>query len=130
MAQDDTDRADVSNTKDLDAACALFGLTKITSELTTRKMQRGGARGSQYLIDFNKVQAESARDAVTKAIYTKLFDWIVIKVRASQRSWKSTEVVAGFRCLALWLLASPVLTCLVRCCTFYSSTGQRAYLRW
>eukprot|EP00325_Prymnesiales_sp_UTEX-LB-985_P020714 CAMPEP_0174733188 /NCGR_PEP_ID=MMETSP1094-20130205/60818_1 /TAXON_ID=156173 /ORGANISM="Chrysochromulina brevifilum, Strain UTEX LB 985" /LENGTH=1727 /DNA_ID=CAMNT_0015935811 /DNA_START=13 /DNA_END=5196 /DNA_ORIENTATION=+ len=80
--QDDSDRADVKNTKDLDAACEVFGLKSITGELTTRKMQRGGARGSQYLIDFNKVQAEGARDAVIKAIYTKIFDWIVIKVNA------------------------------------------------
>jgi len=80
--QDDNDRADVANKKDLDAAEALLGCGSVTSELTTRTVQRGGGgkRASTYTIDFNKLQAEAARDAVIKAVYTKLFDWIVAKV--------------------------------------------------
>lgn len=56
--QDDNDRADVANKKDLDAAEALLGCGSVTSELTTRTVQRGGGgkRASTYTIDFNKLQ--------------------------------------------------------------------------
>ena len=56
--QDDNDRADVANQKVLDAAEALLGCGALTSELTTRTVQRGGGgkRTSTYTIDFNKLQ--------------------------------------------------------------------------
>ena len=42
-----------------------------------------GALESNLLLGFGcALQAEAARDAVIKAIYTKLFDWIVTKVNA------------------------------------------------
>ena len=42
-----------------------------------------GRRQSVYTIDYNKSQAELARDAVIKSIYTHLFDWVVGKVNAN-----------------------------------------------
>ena len=54
----------------------------LTSFLTSRTLQRGGGgkRVSTYTVDYNKQQAESARDALIKSIYTHIFDWIVVKV--------------------------------------------------
>ena len=38
-------------------------------------------RGSVFMIDYNKGQADMARDALIKAIYSHLFDWVVEKAR-------------------------------------------------
>ena len=35
----------------------------------------------RYNVPQNKVQAEGARDSLAKAIYDRLFDWIVLQVR-------------------------------------------------
>ena len=48
--------------------------------------QRGGRRGSVYNVPLNIVQATAVRDALAKAIYDKLFDWIVQRVNASMRA--------------------------------------------
>ncbi|KAL1521199.1 hypothetical protein AB1Y20_022751 [Prymnesium parvum] len=69
----------------LAAAEELLGAGSLAKNLTTRTMQRGGGgkRQSVYTIDFNKGQAEMARDAVVKSIYTHLFDWVVSNVNAN-----------------------------------------------
>jgi myosin I len=56
--------------------------------LTSRiiEAQRGGRRGSVYNVPLNIVQATAVRDALAKAIYDKLFDWIVQRVNASMRA--------------------------------------------
>ena len=56
--------------------------------LTTRiiEAQRGGRRGSVYQVPLNIVQATAVRDALAKALYDKLFDWIVQRVNASMRA--------------------------------------------
>ena len=71
----------------LEAAESLLGCGSIKGNLLTRTMQRGGGgkRQSVYTIDYNKVQAEAARDAVVKALYTHLFDWVVTRVNANVR---------------------------------------------
>ena len=73
----------MTNQTDLAAAETLLGCGSLTSLLTTRTVQRGGGPGkrtSTYQVDFNKAQAQSARDAAIKAMYTRLFDWIIAKV--------------------------------------------------
>ncbi len=47
---------------------------------------RGGRRGSVYEVPLNPAQAIAVRDALAKAIYTNLFDWIVERVNASLRA--------------------------------------------
>ncbi|KAI9698497.1 MAG: class II myosin [Candelina mexicana] len=47
---------------------------------------RGGRRGSVYEVPLNPTQAIAVRDALAKAIYTNLFDWIVERVNASLRA--------------------------------------------
>ncbi|KAI9727950.1 MAG: class II myosin [Chrysothrix sp. TS-e1954] len=56
--------------------------------LTTRIVEtsRGGRRGSVYDVPLNPVQATAVRDALAKAIYNNLFDWIVKRVNAALKA--------------------------------------------
>ncbi|KAL5381464.1 hypothetical protein DPSP01_007177 [Paraphaeosphaeria sporulosa] len=57
----------------------------VNKALTTRVMEtsRGGRRGSVYDVPLNPTQAASVRDALAKAIYFNLFDWIVARINIS-----------------------------------------------
>lgn len=60
----------------------------VNKALTIRIMEtsRGGRRGSVYEVPLNPVQAAAVRDALSKAIYTNLFDWIVDRVNKAMRT--------------------------------------------
>ncbi|QIW95873.1 hypothetical protein AMS68_001391 [Peltaster fructicola] len=60
----------------------------VNKALTTRIIEtsRGGRRGSTYDVPMNIAQATSVRDALSKAIYTNMFDWIVQRVNQSLRA--------------------------------------------
>ncbi|OJJ84642.1 class I myosin myoA [Aspergillus glaucus CBS 516.65] len=53
--------------------------------MTIRLMEtaRGGRRGSVYEVPLNTTQALAVRDALSKAIYFNLFDWIVERINSS-----------------------------------------------
>jgi myosin I len=57
----------------------------VNKALTIRIVEtsRGGRRGSIYDVPLNRVQATAVRDALAKAIYFNLFDWIVQRVNVS-----------------------------------------------
>ncbi|KAI8451831.1 P-loop containing nucleoside triphosphate hydrolase protein, partial [Phakopsora pachyrhizi] len=65
--------------------------------LTSRTMetQRRMRRGSVYKVPFNAVQAAAARDALAKAIYNNLFEWIVARVNISMKSKTTASNVIG-----------------------------------
>ncbi|KAI8458623.1 myosin I [Phakopsora pachyrhizi] len=65
--------------------------------LTSRTMetQRGMRRGSVYEVPLNAVQAAAARDALAKAIYNNLFEWIVARVNISMKSKTTASNVIG-----------------------------------
>ncbi|KAF2013400.1 hypothetical protein BU24DRAFT_464186 [Aaosphaeria arxii CBS 175.79] len=60
----------------------------VNKALTQRVMEtsRGGRRGSVYDVPLNIAQATSVRDALAKAIYFNLFDWIVQRVNVSLKA--------------------------------------------
>ena len=57
----------------------------VNKALTIRIVEtsRGGRRGSVYEVPLNIAQATAVRDALSKAIYFNLFDWIVQRVNVS-----------------------------------------------
>lgn len=56
--------------------------------LTERVMetQRAGRRGSVYEVPLNIAQASSVRDALAKAVYNNLFEWIIKRVNISMEA--------------------------------------------
>ena len=82
--QDDNDEAHVSSSAELTACETQLGATNMSANLTSKLMQRGGGgkRASVYTIEYNKMQAESARNALIKSVYTHLFDWVVEQVNS------------------------------------------------
>ncbi|KAJ3837340.1 P-loop containing nucleoside triphosphate hydrolase protein [Lentinula raphanica] len=65
--------------------------------LTIRVMetQRGGRRGSVYDVPLNPAQAASGRDALAKAIYNNLFEWIVSRINVSMKPRAAHAQVIG-----------------------------------
>ncbi|KAI9845961.1 MAG: class II myosin [Thelocarpon superellum] len=57
----------------------------VTKAFTSRVVEtsRGGRRGSVYEVPLNPTQATAVRDALAKAVYYNLFDWIVTRVNVS-----------------------------------------------
>ena len=57
--------------------------------------QRGGRRGSVYEVPLNPTQAAAVRDALAKAIYNNLFEWIVSRVNMSLSARGHGNTVIG-----------------------------------
>lgn len=87
--------------------------------LTARVMEttRGGRRGSVYDVPLNPAQASSGRDALAKAIYNNLFEWIVSRVNVSMKTRSSHQQIIG------------ILVCLMNFSLFDTNyINQRIYL--
>lgn len=69
----------------------------VQKAMTTRHVetQRGGRRGSVYDVPLNPAQASSTRDALAKAVYNNLFEWIVSKINVSMKPRQATEHLIG-----------------------------------
>ncbi|KAF9270668.1 myosin-1 [Marasmius fiardii PR-910] len=69
----------------------------VQKALTQRVMetQRGGRRGSIYDVPLNPAQASAGRDALAKAIYNNLFEWIVSRINVSMKPRSAHSQVIG-----------------------------------
>ncbi|KAF8640535.1 hypothetical protein AX17_000197 [Amanita inopinata Kibby_2008] len=65
--------------------------------MTTKvvETQRGGRRGSIYDVPLNPAQATAGRDALAKAIYNNLFEWIVSRINVSMKTRAAHAQVIG-----------------------------------
>lgn len=93
---DDNDHASV---KDNDVANFVAYLLQTDSvalgkALTFRTVETpgGGRRNSVYEVPLNKVQARAVRDALAKAIYNNLFDWIVERINQALQAEETKNI--------------------------------------
>lgn len=99
FVEDDSGNAVIS---DGDVANFIAYLMEVDAEslskaMTSRVMetQRGGRRGSVYEVPLNIVQATAVRDALAKAIYERLFEWIVARVNVSLQARSAHQYTIG-----------------------------------
>ncbi|KAF2764174.1 hypothetical protein EJ03DRAFT_356017 [Teratosphaeria nubilosa] len=87
FAEDDQGNAAVRDQSVIDFVAYLLEVeaAHVNKAVTTRiiETRRGGRRGSVYDSPMNIAQANSVRDALAKAIYNNMFDWIVQRVNQS-----------------------------------------------
>nr|POF19951.1 myosin-1 [Quercus suber] len=90
FAEDENGNAAVRDQSVIDFVAYLLEVdaAHVNKAMTTRIIEtsRGGRRGSVYDSPMNVAQATAVRDALSKAIYTNMFDWIVQRVNQSLRA--------------------------------------------
>jgi myosin-1 len=90
FTEDDSGNAAIADLSVVDFVAYLLEVdaAHVNKALTLRIVEtsRGGRRGSVYEVPLNPAQATAVRDALSKAIYFNLFDWIVQRVNASLKA--------------------------------------------
>jgi len=117
FAEDDSGNSTISDTNMTDFVAYLMEVDPavVQKTMTTKivETQRGGRRGSVYDVPLNPAQAGSGRDALAKAIYNNLFEWIVSKVNVSMKPRGATTQLIGIlvRHLPFYVTLSYNWTC-------------------
>ncbi|KAF6233409.1 hypothetical protein HO173_008341 [Letharia columbiana] len=97
--EDDNGNAMITDQSVVDFVAYLLEVdaAHVNKALTLRVVEtsRGGRRGSVYEVPLNPTQATAVRDALAKAIYFNLFDWIVDRVNASLKARGSVANSVG-----------------------------------
>ncbi|KXL46060.1 hypothetical protein M433DRAFT_66144 [Acidomyces richmondensis BFW] len=90
FVEDDQGNAAVRDQSVIDFVAYLLEVQSadVNKALTTRIIEtsRGGRRGSVYDSPMNIAQAMAVRDALAKAIYNNMFDWIIQRVNQSLKA--------------------------------------------
>jgi len=90
FAEDDSGNGAIVDSSVTDFVAYLLEVdgAAVNKALTLRIMEtsRGGRRGSVYEVPLNPAQASSVRDALAKAIYNNLFEWIVDRVNLAMQT--------------------------------------------
>ncbi len=98
-SEKDDGNADVADTSVTEFIAYLLEVdaAQVQKAMTARTMetQRGGRRGSVYDVPLNPAQASSGRDALAKAIYNNVFEWIVSKINVSMKARQATAQLIG-----------------------------------
>ncbi|KAI4217326.1 MAG: hypothetical protein LQ351_000635 [Letrouitia transgressa] len=99
FVEDDSGNATIVDQSVVDFVAYLLEVDSahVNKALTLRIVEtaRGGRRGSVYEVPLNPAQATAVRDALAKAIYFNLFDWIVERVNASLKARGSISNSVG-----------------------------------
>ena len=97
--EDDQGNATINDQSVVDFVAYLLEVesAQVNKALTIRIVEtaRGGRRGSTYEVPLNPTQATAVRDALAKALYFNLFDWIVERVNQSLRAVSSIANSVG-----------------------------------
>ena len=98
-SEKDDGNSEIADTSVTDFVAYLLELdpAQVQKAMTIRTMetQRGGRRGSVYDVPLNPAQASAGRDALAKAIYNNLFEWIVSKINVSMKPRQTTAQLIG-----------------------------------
>lgn len=90
FVEDDHSNSAISDQSIVDFVAYLLEVeaAHVNKALTTRIVEtsRGGRRGSVYDVPLNPTQAIAVRDALSKALYNNLFDWIIQRVNVSLKA--------------------------------------------
>ncbi|KAK6332768.1 class II myosin [Orbilia brochopaga] len=97
--EDDSGNAEITDPGVTDFAAYLLQVdgAALHKALSIRIVEtsRGGRRGSIYESPLNPVQANAVRDALAKAIYNNLFEWIVDRINVSMKAREQTSYTIG-----------------------------------
>ena len=97
--EDDSENAAIKDQTVVDFAAYLLEVEShhLNKALTIRIVEtsRGGRRGSVYDVPLNIVQATAVRDALSKALYFNLFDWIVTRLNKSLKARGAVSNTVG-----------------------------------
>ena len=95
----DDGNAEIADSGTVDfVAYLLEAPPELVSKVLTTKVvetQRGGRRGSVYDVPLNPAQAAAGRDALAKALYNNMFEWIVSRINVSMKPRQSTAHLIG-----------------------------------
>ena len=89
FVEDDNGNSTIADTSVTDFFAYILEVdpAAVQKALTIRLMetQRGGKRGSVYEVPLNPAQAAAVRDALSKAIFNNLFEWIISRINISMK---------------------------------------------